>query len=400
MPECTPPARTVWTCFVGIVLFSGIPQMAASAGEDQLLERARAILASSILIDGHNDLPWAVRQRADGDFARYEISQRLPFGHTDIPRLRAGGVRGQFWSVYVPVQYGDRGVACRTVLEQIDTVYRMIERYPDTFELARTADDVRRIAKAGKIASLIGAEGGHCIENSLAVLRMLHRLGVRYMTLTHSRNTDWADSCTDEPEHGGLAPFGEAVVLEMNRLGMLVDISHVSHETMRDVLRIARAPVIASHSSAYAIAPHPRNVPDDVLEKLRENGGVVMVNFFSGFVHPEAAKLLRERQTRDLPRATLDQVLDHIDHIAKVAGVDHVGIGSDFDGISSTPVGLEDVSKFPNLVAGLLKRGYSEQDVRKILGENVLRVMEQAEQVARRLRASSPPKLLRFSTGP
>src|SRR5262245_47001714 len=262
---------------------------AAAAGSS---ERARAVHASAILVDGHNDLPWEVRLESPSGFAGYDIASRLDRGHTDIPRLRAGGVKAQFWSVYVPANLVQRGGATRTTLEQIDFVHRMVARYPETFELALSAADIERIAKSGKIASLIGVEGGHSIENSLGTLRMLYRLGARYMTLTHTDTLDWADSATDTARHGGLAPFGEEVVREMNRLGMLVDISHVSAECMGDVLRVTRAPVIASHSSAFALAPHPRNVPDDVLELVKKNGGVVMVNFFSGFIDPEAARLL------------------------------------------------------------------------------------------------------------
>jgi membrane dipeptidase len=359
-------------------------------------ERSQAAAAAklheqAILIDGHNDLPWVVREKAQGNFSKYDIGTRLSSGHTDIPRLRAGGVKAQFWSIYVPVEHADRGEACRVALEQIDLVYRMIERYSDHLELAMSADDIERVVKKGKIASLLGLEGGHCLENSLAVLRIFHRLGVRYMTLTHRRTHDWADSATDRPRHHGLSPFGEAVVREMNRLGMLVDISHVSHDTMRHVLRVSEAPVIASHSSAYAVAPHPRNVPDDVLQELFRKGGLVMVNFYSGFVSPEAARMLLSRcRSSPLPRATLQQVLDHIDHIVRVAGVEHVGLGSDFDGIDSTPVGLEDVSCFLRLTEGLLQRGYTAEQIRLILGGNLLRVMRRAEEVARQLQESGP----------
>ncbi|MGH7128288.1 MAG: dipeptidase, partial [Planctomycetaceae bacterium] len=294
--------------------------------------------------------------------------------------------------------------------EQIDLVHRMIKRYPETFELALTADDIERIVAEGKIASLIGVEGGHSIENSMGVLRMFYRLGARYMTLTHNDTLDWADAATDEPRNGGLSPMGEEIVLEMNRLGMLVDISHVSVETMHDALRVSRAPVIASHSSAYALCPHPRNVPDEILRKLPENGGVIMVNFFSGFINPEAAGIMREsyevrrklqaefpddrefarawdrwHREHPLPPGTLAQVVDHIDHIARTAGVDHVGLGSDFDGVSRTPEGLGDVSTFPSITEELLKRGHSEEAVKKILGGNLLRVMRQAEEVARKL---------------
>jgi membrane dipeptidase len=394
--------------------------IAASAPDDfpAVSERARAVHKSAILIDGHNDLPWVVRSKAAFSFEKHDLAKRLGHDHTDIPRLREGGVKGQFWSVYVPADLAKKGGAGRATMEQIDIVYRMVERYPDAFEMAYTAGDIERIAKSGKIASLIGIEGGHSIENSLGSLRMFYRLGARYMTLTHSDNLEWADSATDEPKHGGLTPFGEEVVREMNRLGMLVDISHVSADTMRHVLRIAEAPVIASHSSAYAIAPHPRNVPDDVLKLVAKNGGVIMVNFYSGFVDPDAAKLLAEnsgvyrelrakypdaaefqkaldewRKAHKLPRGSLAQVLDHIDHIVKVAGVDHVGIGSDFDGINSAPVGLEDVSTYPRITQGLINRGYSDDTVRKILGGNLLRAMRGAESAAKELQKARPPSL-------
>ncbi len=403
-------------CFVPFVVFAAGGAQTKSP-MPPVSEHARALLDSSILIDGHNDLPWVVRTKAHSRFEEHDIARRLDHDHTDIPRLRAGGVKGQFWSVYVPANLAKRGGATRATLEQIDLVHRMVERYPDAFEMAYSAGDIERIARSGKIASLIGVEGGHSIENSLGVLRMLYRLGARYMTLTHSDTLDWADSATDEARHGGLTPFGEEVVREMNRLGMLVDISHVSADTMRAALGVSRAPVIASHSSAFAIAPHPRNVPDDVLRLVAENGGVVMVNFFPGFVDPDAARMLvenratyralREQYANDddafekalnawraehpLPRATLAEVLEHIDHIARVAGTDHVGIGSDFDGIDSTPEGLEDVSTYPRIVQGLLDRGYSDDAVRKILGGNLIRAFARAEAVAVRLRAEEPP---------
>ena len=407
------------TCFAcGFSVLLGIVTLDEEKTPPQVSERAQQIHRSAVLIDGHNDLPWAVRSKAASNFERYDIAKRLDHGDTDIPRLRAGGVKGQFWSVYVPADLAKRGGAARATMEQIDVVYRMVERYPDTFEMAYSAADIERIAQSGKIASLIGIEGGHSIENSLGALRMFYRLGARYMTLTHSDTLDWADSATDKPRHGGLTPFGEAVVRDMNRLGMLVDISHVSADTMKHVLRVAKAPLIFSHSSAFANAQHPRNVPDDVLKLLPTNGGVVMVNFFSGFVDPDAAKILLEnqqvhRELRDksrtdaefekalaewrrqhkMPRGTLAQVLDHIDHITKVAGIDHVGIGSHFDGITSSPVGLEDVSSYPRITQGLLDRGYSEDAIRKILGGNVLRVFRRAEQVAKELQQQQPPSL-------
>jgi membrane dipeptidase len=279
--------------------------------------------------------------------------------------------------------------AVRATMEQIDIVYQIVDRYPDTFEIARTASDVERIFRSGKIASLIGMEGGHCIDNSLGALRMFYKLGARYMTLTHSANTPWADSATDKPEHHGLTPFGEEVVREMNRLGMLVDLSHTSPETMHAALRVTQAPVIFSHSSARALNDHPRNVPDDVLAKMPANGGVVMVTFVPAFISPQVREYDElppaEKQRQPAPRATMAQVADHIDHIRKVAGINHIGIGSDFDGITTVPQNLEDVSKYPVLVAELLRRGYTKDDLKKILGQNVLRVMRQAEQVAARL---------------
>jgi membrane dipeptidase len=367
------------------------------------------------MFDGHNDYPWEVREKAGKDPAKLDIRNAQPATMTDIPRLRQGGVGAQFWSVYVPASLAGQ-TAVTAALEQVDIVHRMIARYPDVFELALTADDVERIVRSGKIASLIGMEGGHSIDSSLGALRMFARLGARYMTLTHSKNVPWADSATDTPEHGGLTDFGEEVVREMNRLGMLVDISHVSPDTMEDVLRVTRAPVIFSHSSARALCDHPRNVPDAVLRQLPKNGGVVMVSFVPGFTTPERAAWdtahdaeqarLETRSPKDdaavkaglsawqarhaQPKVTLAQVADHIDHVRNVAGIDHVGYGSDFDGISSAPAGLEDVSKFPALTAELLRRGYTEMEVKKVLGLNLLRVMRAAEAAAVRMAAEQP----------
>ncbi len=379
---------------------------------DDLSDRARAIHADAILFDGHNDLPWLLREKGDVAFSEIDLSKRLDFGQTDIPRLREGGLKAQFWSVYIPSSQPN---PARTVTEQIDLVHRLAERYPDVFEMAYTADDVERVAKAGKIACLIGIEGGVAIENNLAQLRAFYRQGARYMTLTHGATLDWADSATDDPKWGGLAPFGERVVREMNRLGMLVDLSHVSAETMDDALRVSKAPVIFSHSSAFAIAPHPRNVPDEILKKLKDNGGVVMVNFYSGFVVPEYARksaaMRRELRAKypereeyekafetwfestKFPRGTISDVADHIDHLVKVAGIDHVGLGSDFDGITSWPEGLEDVSCYPKLTEELLRRGYSEGDIKKILGGNVLRVFHEAERVASELKKTTEPEV-------
>jgi len=373
---------------------------------------ARRVHDAGMLFDGHNDLPWRLRKDGDVGFTTLDIGKRLTTGQTDIPRMRAGGLKAQFWSVYIP---SDHPNPARTVTEQIDLVHRMIERYPDDLTLALTADDVERAVKAGKVACLIGIEGGVAIENDLAQLRAFARLGARYMTLTHNTSLDWADSARDAPRCHGLSPFGERVVREMNRLGMLVDISHVSAETMRAAIKVSKAPVIASHSSAYAVAAHPRNVPDDVLGLLPANGGVVMVNFYSGFIVPEYAataikvrkamhaqhpdeaefaKAFAEFERGDkLPRGTVGTVADHIDHIRKVAGIDHVGIGSDFDGITAWPVGLEDVADFPRLTEELLRRGYSEADVHKVLGGNVLRALRKSGEVAAELQRTTRPEV-------
>jgi membrane dipeptidase len=377
---------------LALLLIALAPACRAPRSQAEITAEARRIHASAPVFDGHNDLPGEIRA-AGSDFAKYDIARALDHGHTDIPRLRAGGVGAQFWSAYVPTSEIAKGNCARYCREQIELIRAMCARYPADLELATSADDVERIRSAGRIAGLIGIEGGHAIENSLEKLREFHALGARYMTLTHNDTLDWADAATDEPRHGGLSPFGEQVVREMNRLGMLVDISHVSAETMRDVLRVSRAPVIASHSSAYALTPHPRNVPDDVLRGLRENGGVVMVNFAPMFVDAEAARIgmgfytaqrAAEKATQDeaerarlvdqwrkanpLPPVPLSRVADHIEHIARVAGVEHVGIGSDFDGIPTTPVGLEDVSRYPALTEELLRRGWSEADVRLVPG--------------------------------
>jgi membrane dipeptidase len=389
--------------------------------ESELLERARAIHKQAPLIDGHNDYPWALRENAARDLDRLDITRPQPSIMTDIARLRAGGVGGQFWSVYVPSDYAGQ-TAVTATLEQIDIVHRMMRKYPDAFELALTADDVERIFKNGKIASLIGMEGGHSIDNSLAALRMFHRLGARYMTLTHSRNTPWADSGTDTPAAGGLTPFGEQVVREMNWLGMLVDLSHTSPETMEDAVRVSEAPVIFSHSSARAVNDVPRNVPDTVLQQMPKNGGVVMVTFVPGFLSPrvtawsaaqtaEQNRLKQQHPTDEnavkkgleawllanpAPRASIADAADHIDHIKKVAGIDHIGLGGDFDGITSVPEGLEDVSKYPALTAELLRRGYSDDEIKKINGLNVLRVMRAAEKAAARLQKERPPSAMLF----
>jgi len=345
--------------------------------EIEVTPEAMAIHNSGMLFDGHNDLPWEIRQSGKSSFDVVDIAMPQPKMHTDIPRLRLGGVKAQFWSVYVPASTDKTGDALLQTLQQIEIVQKMVRRYPEVFEMASTADDIERIVASGKIASMMGVEGGHSIEGSLDNLRRLYDEGCRYMTLTHSRSLAWADSATDDPINNGLSEFGRDVVREMNRLGMLVDLSHVSPEVMRQAIQQSKAPVIFSHSSALAINDHPRNVPDDVLKLTRDHGGVVMVNFFSGFIAPTA-------QLEDNPRAngSIHDVVDHIEHIIRVAGEDHVGIGSDYDGVSRLPDQLEDVSTYPRITQELINRGYSRQTIHKILGGNVMRVLRAAEAVA------------------
>ena len=388
------------------------------AADDPALVHARRLLAKHPLIDGHNDLPWAIREDATAprDVVAYDLRRRTS-GHTDFARLKAGGVGGQFWSVYIPADEKSLGFA-KTQLEQIDIARRVIERYPDRLALALTAADIERAMKRGRIASLLGMEGGQAIENSLGALRAFYALGARYMTLTHTSTLDWADAAGSAPRHGGLTRFGEEVVREMNRLGMLVDLSHVTPETMDDALRVSEAPVIFSHSSARAVADHVRNVPDDILERMPANGGIVMVTFVASFVSEELAKAslplyLEERQRlagvsdpaarRQISeeikartptvKVTIGQVADHLDHVRTVAGVDHVGLGGDFDGNDSWPEGLEDVSSYPRVFAELIKRGWSDGDLRKLAQGNLLRVMRSAEATARRLQAARPASL-------
>jgi len=387
-----------------------------SAQADPALEHARSVLAQSILLDGHNDLPWAIRQAKDapGDVDAYDIRTKAPGeGQTDIPRLRAGGVGAVFWSVYTPGEAA--GGFAKTQLEQIDIARRLIAKYPDTFTLASTAADIRAAKAAGKIGGMLGAEGGHAIEDSLPLLRMYYELGVRYMTLTHNNHTSWADSAmASEPGHGGLTEFGEQVVAEMNRIGMLVDLSHTSPDTMRDALRVSKAPVIFSHSSARALCEIPRNVPDDVIRMLPANGGVLMVTFVSPFTSQAAADVafpamkeylaraqgkseaertriyeeIAAEMKKKMPKVTVADVADHIDYVKKLAGVDHIGIGSDYDGNTNWPEGMEDVSTFPLLFAELIRRGWSDEDLSKIAGGNLLRALEQAESVAVKLQAA------------
>ena len=374
------------------------------------LEHAHQVLAEGILFDGHNDLPWAIRtdKTTPNDIVAYDLRKATP-GQTDIPRMRQGGLSAQFWSVYTPGEVKE-GFA-RTQLEQIDLMRRVIARYPDVFQLASTAQDIRDAKKSGRIGSMLGAEGGHAIENSLGALRAYYDLGVRYMTLTHNVNTDWADSAADlPPRHHGLTPFGEQVVLEMNRIGMLVDLSHTSAETMDDALRVSRAPLIFSHSSARGVCDVPRNVPDDILKRLAANGGVVMITFVAGFTDPAVANvtqpLLEEynRRVRDvktdaerdalyeeikasvkIPETSVAKVADQVEYVRRVAGVEHIGLGGDFDGNTDWPVGLSDVSMYPNLFAELIHRGWSDADLKLLAGENVLRVLEQAEKVSREM---------------
>ena len=371
------------------------------------LDRAREVLTRSPILDGHNDLPWALRDLGQSDLGGVDLAAGLADTQTDLPRLRSGGVGAQFWSVFVPSSLqGDSAVSA--TLEQIDLTHRMIDRYPDALELALTSDDVERIMAAGKIASLLGAEGGHSIASSLGVLRSLYALGVRYMTLTHNDNVPWADSATDQPAAGGLTDFGRDVVAEMQRLGMLVDLSHTAPATMRDALDAARGPVIFSHSRARAICDHARNVPDDVLGRLAANGGVCMVTFVPAFVSEECrqwdlgvAEEMRSRgldpkdylermrmadewaKTHPHPVATVAQVADHVDHVREVAGVEHVGIGGDFDGTGQLPEGLRDVSGYPALFAELLRRGWSEADCGMLASGNITRVLRDAEDTAR-----------------
>ena len=396
----------VMCCLVGLIIYSRVQ---AQDNRYQISNRAADIHARSYVFDGHNDLPWEMRTKTTRLFDEVDIAQRQPSLHTDIARLREGNVGAQFWSVYVPVETIAAGNAFQTTKEQIEIVHKMIERYPEIFALALHADDVERIRSEGKIASLIGMEGGHSIEGSIGKLRQLYAMGARYMTLTHSETLEWADSATDLPRNDGLSPFGEEIVREMNRLGMLVDISHVSPATMLDALRVSSAPVIFSHSSARAIADHPRNVPDEVLRELPKNGGVVMINFFSGFVVPQSAKRLvelselrrelkskypgdKEAQEREIkqwqiknpyPAGNAEIIVDHIEHVIRVAGIDHVGLGSDYDGISKLPVGMEDVSKYPVITELMLRRGYDEEAIHKVLSGNAMRVLRQATQEAR-----------------
>lgn len=415
---------------VAAAMMAGAASAEAPAPDAALAARVQRVLAKTPLIDGHNDLPWEIRERFDSRLDRIDLkadTAHLPLKDdqiplmTDLPRLKAGQVGGQFWSVWIPTSITGPA-AVQTTIEQIDLVKAMAQRWPADLEMAYTADDIERIHKAGRVASLIGIEGGHQINDSLPALRQMYALGARYMTLTHTANTAWADSATDNPVHHGLTPFGKAVVHEMNRLGMLVDLSHVSPETMKAALAASAAPVIFSHSGARALVDHPRDVPDDVLALVAQNRGVVMVNFFPGYVSAARAQWLADRaaeqarynappydglyigqperakaalaawdKAHPMPEVTLAMVADHIDHVRKVCGVDCVGLGSDFDGVGDVPTGLNAVDRFPDLMAEMARRGWSDADLAKLAGGNILRVMRGAEATAKALQAKEGP---------
>ena len=410
------------TLFAAILMLSAANALAHGTPPDAALERAKRVLRSTILIDGHNDLPYTIRENREAprDVVAYDLRKPTP-GDTDIARLRAGGLGAQFWSVYIPGE--GSGPYARTQLEQIDIAHQIIERYPEIFMLATSVADVRKAKRSGKIASMLGMEGGYGLENSIGALRTYYDLGVRYMALTHNAHLDWADAAAPlQPRNNGLTPFGEEVVREMNRLGMLVDLSHASPSTMAHALRISEAPVIFSHSSAKAICNVPRNVPDDILRELPRNGGVVMVTFVSSFINCEVSKVLQPAMAEiglraraaatpeeaaqirkegfaaiKLPPTSIAMVADHIEHIRAIAGVDHVGIGGDFDGNDWWPEGLDDVSTYPKLFAELIRRGWSDRDLRKLAGENVLRAWERTEQVAAKLQRERSPSTLVYT---
>ena len=404
-------------CFVALAALTIFSAEMSAQPTDRDLARARRVLASTPLVDGHNDLAWAIRESetAPRNVDAYDLRKRTA-GHTDLERLKKGMVGAQFWSVYIPGEVGDSGFA-RVQMEQIDIARRFIAKYPDRFQWALTAKDIRSTFKKKKIGSLLGLEGGHAIENSLGALRMYYDLGARYMTLTHNVTLDWADAAADSAKHGGLTPFGKEVVREMNRLGMLVDLSHVSPATMSDALDATQSPVIFSHSNARALADVPRNIPDSILRRLPANGGVAMITFVTAFTSPQAAahaqlegragaEAARKHRgnaaavraemeawvaANPRPVVTISQIADHIDHVRRVAGADHVGIGGDFDGISVTVQGLEDVSTYPALFAELARRGWSDGDMKKLAGENILRVLARNEVVASGLQRTTAP---------
>ena len=422
---------------VGLVLAMGAAEAKSqvAAGDAELLARVERVLAKTPLIDGHNDLPWELRTRKGGvdlnvDHALLPRPANAPADWiglmTDIPRLHAGHVGAQFWSVWIPpTTTGPEAV--KTTIEQIDIVKNMAAQYAQAFEMAYDADDIVRIHKAGRVASLIGIEGGHQIDNSMATLRQMYALGARYMTLTHTLNNDWADAATADPQHGGLTAFGRAVVGEMNRLGMLVDLSHVSPKTMKDAIAASRSPVMFSHSGARGLIDHPRGVPDDVLRLVAQNHGIVMVNFFPSYISPErarwdadhaaeatrfnsppyfgmyigqperaAAAMAEWERLHPPPTVTLADVADHLDYLRKIAGIESVGLGSDFDGISSTPEGLGGVDRYPVLLVELARRGWSDADLAAVAGGNMLRVLRANEAIARKLQASEAPSMAKI----
>lgn len=417
------PSRTAALLCLALALPAGASAQQATswpAPDPALLAHANRILSAVPVIDGHNDLPSELLEKFGGDPFAAHLDQGQPKLQTDIPRLRKGHVGAQFWSAYVDNDSIPTGASLRQALREVDMAHRLVAAYPQAFELARTAADIERIEKQGKTASLIGVEGGHAIQNTLSSLRMLYDMGVRYMTLTHNTTLPWADAALGKPEHHGLTDFGKDVVREMNRIGMFVDLAHVSADVMRDALAVTRAPVIFSHSSARALVDNPRNVPDDVLAMMPRNGGVVMVNFCPCFTGPgidrwsaqrdsmlaaaraagatdrEAvrAQLRAWEQQHPAPKPTVADIANHIDHIVKVAGIDHVGIGSDFDGIGGDhPIGMDDVSSYPVLFAELIRRGYSDQDLEKIAGRNLIRAMKQMEAVAAKLQKQEKPSL-------
>jgi len=380
---------------IAALLAMAVPALQAQTGDPQLL-LARRILRTTPLVDGHNDLPWRIREDSalSRDVEAYDLRRPTP-GHTDLARLRKGMVGAQFWSVYVPGEWRDSGYA-RVQLEQLDIAKRVIAKYPEALRLVTTAAGVRAAFAAGRIGSLLGMEGGHVIENSIGALRAYYDMGARYLTLTHNVTLDWADAALDSARHDGLTRFGREVVREMNRLGMLVDLSHVSPATMSDALTVTEAPVMFSHSAARGLVNHPRNVPDSILVRVARNGGVVMVPFVPTFLSrarrdwADSSEVWRSSHPR--PAVTIADVADHIDHIRHVAGASHVGIGADFDGITDTVEGLEDVASYPLLFAELARRGWTAVELRQVAGENILRVMTRAEAVAARLRRERPPE--------
>ncbi len=391
------PLALLFSGFISLpVVFAQTP----NKDDAKLRERAMKIHRSAVVVDTHNDITMPITDEG------FDMGARDTSGktQTDIPRMKEGGLDVEFFSIYVAAKYAREGGSARRAMEMIDSVYEQVRRHPESLEMAYTVADIRRINKAGRIAALMGIEGGHAIEDSLAALRLFYRLGVRYLTLTHTNTNNWADSAGGisvqaEKKHGGLSDFGKDVVREMNRLGMIVDISHVSDETFWDCIEVSQAPLIASHSSARALTNVPRNMNDEMLKGLAKNGGVVMVNFYNGFINTEYAKAGMPAPTKAADTATFEMLMQHFEHIIKVAGIDHVGIGSDFDGVDGKlPPGMEDVSKLPTIAYELLKRGYSEKDVKKVLGENLLRVMAEVEKVAKKLQAERmKPSLAKIS---